>query len=121
MITSNKDHPAFDVKADNLHIICQDEPSLGSALQRLYTECGCERLTVQTGGTLNAALIAEGLIDYVDIVVAPVLIGGKDTASIVDGPSITTREELSRLGVLRLIEATPLSDSYLRLRYEVVH
>ena len=121
LITSNKDHPAFGVMADNLHIIYRDEPSLGSALQRLYTECGCERLTVQTGGTLNAALIAEGLIDYVDIVVAPVLIGGKDTASMVDGPSITTREELSRLGVLRLIEATPLSDSYLRLRYEVVH
>ena len=121
LITSNKNHPAFGVSADNLHIIYQEKPSLGAALERLYTECGCERLTVQTGGTLNSALIAEGLIDYVDIVVAPVLIGGRDTASMVDGPSITTREELSRLGVLRLIEATPLSDSYLRLKYEVEH
>ena len=121
LITSNRDHPAFGVEADNLHIIYESEGSLGSALCRLYTECGCERLTVQTGGTINAALISEGLIDYVDIVIAPVLIGGKDTASMVDGPSITTREELSRLGVLRLIEAKPLQDSYLRLRYEVVH
>lgn len=121
LITSNKDHPAFDVSADNLHIICQDEPSLGSALERLYTECGCERVTVQTGGTLNSALIAEGLIDYVDVIIAPVLIGGSDTASMVDGPSITVREELSRIGVLRLIEATPLEDSYVRLKYEVIH
>ena len=120
LITSNKEHPAFGVKADNLYIIYEGEMSLTKALGRLYTELGCERLTVQTGGTLNSALIAEGLIDFIDIVVAPVLIGGKDTATMVDGPSITEREELSRLGVLRLIEATPLEDSYLRLRYEVV-
>jgi 2,5-diamino-6-(ribosylamino)-4(3H)-pyrimidinone 5'-phosphate reductase len=121
LVTSNKEHPAFGAIADNLHIIYQEEPSLEAALERLWGEFGCERLTVETGGTLNAALIAEGLIDYVDIVVAPVIIGGKDTASMVDGPSITTREELSRLGVLRLIEALPLEDSYLRLKYEVIN
>ena len=121
LVTSNKEHPAFGVKADNLHIVYQDEPSLEAALERLYSEFGCERLTVQTGGTLNAELISRGLIDFVDVVIAPVLIGGKDTASMVDGPSITTREELSRLGVLRLIEARPLEDSYLRLRYEVIN
>jgi hypothetical protein len=27
---------------------------------------------------------------------------------------------LDKLGVLRLIEATPLQDSYLRLRYQVI-
>lgn len=33
---------------------------------------------------------------------------------------ITTKEELSKLGVLRLTSCEKLKDSYLRLKYEVV-
>ena len=44
VITSNPAHPAFRVDADNLHIIYQERPSLGDALERLKKECGCERL-----------------------------------------------------------------------------
>ena len=79
VITSNASHPAFHVDADNLHIIYQERLSLGDALARLKKECGCERLTVQSGGTVNGLFLREKLLDYVDIVVAPVLIGGKDT------------------------------------------
>ena len=59
-------------------------------------------------------------LDFVDIVVAPVLIGGKDTATLIDGPSLRSRDELTRLGVLQLIEARALQDSYVRLRYQVM-
>ena len=59
------------------------------------------------------------LCDFVDLVVAPVLIGGKDTATLIDGPSLTSREELSGLGVLKLESCTVLEDSYIRLRYRV--
>lgn len=121
LITSNPNHPAFDVREDNLHIVYQAEPSLAGALARLKTDFGCERLTVQTGGTLNGLLLREGLLDYVDIVVAPVLIGGKDTATLVDGHSLLDERELSQLGVLKLQECTVLEDSYLRLHYEVIH
>ncbi|MBR3150628.1 MAG: dihydrofolate reductase family protein [Erysipelotrichaceae bacterium] len=120
VITSNPEHPAFRVKADNLHIIYQEQFSLGGVLERLKKECGCERLTVQSGGTVNGLFLREKLLDYVDIVVAPVLIGGKDTPTLIDGRSLAAENELSRLGVLRLIECTALEDSYLRLRYEVV-
>lgn len=120
LITTNAAHPAFGVRSDNLRIIHQKELSLGDALRRLKTECGCERITVQTGGTLNGLLLREGLLDYVDLVVAPVLIGGKDTPTLVDGGSLRSVSELSKLGVLRLRECKALEDSYLRLRYEVV-
>lgn len=40
VITSNASHPAFHVDADNLHIIYQERPSLGDALERLKKECG---------------------------------------------------------------------------------
>ena len=120
VITSNASHPAFHVDADNLHIIYQERPSLGDALERLKKECGCERLTVQSGGTVNSLFLRGKLLDYVDIVVAPVLIGGKDTPTLIDGKSLVSGAELSELGVLKLIDCSVLENSYIRLRYEVV-
>ncbi len=121
VITSNASHPAFNVKADNLHIIYQEQPSLLKALERLKTECGCERLTVQSGGTINGLFLREKLFDYVDIVVAPLLIGGKDTSTLIDGDSLMSKTELSKLGILKLLACEALKDSYVRLRYEVIH
>ncbi len=120
IITSNSSHPAFEVEADNISIIYQEQLSLEGALGRLKKEYGCERLTVQSGGTVNGLLLREKLLDYVDIVVAPVLIGGKETSTLIDGQSIKSCDELSGLGVLKLEECLPLSDSYIRLKYKVV-
>ncbi len=120
LITTNKDHPAFSVKADNLSIIYQERLSATDALTRLREDFGCERLTIQSGGTLNELFLREKLFDFVDIVVAPILVGGRDTSTVIDGNSITCESELSRLGRLRLIEAKALKDSYVRLRYEVI-
>lgn len=119
LITNNESHPAYGVKADNLHIIYQSELSLPDALAALKNDFGCERLTVQTGGTLNGMFLREKLFDFIDIVVAPVLVGGKDTSTLIDGASLMSPAELSKLGTLKLIECKALEDSYLRLRYEV--
>ncbi|MBQ6288563.1 MAG: dihydrofolate reductase family protein [Clostridia bacterium] len=120
LITTNPDHPAFRVKADNLGIILQEKPCLEEALVRLKEEYGCDRITIQSGGTVNGLFLREKLFDFVDIVVAPVLVGGKNTSTLIDGESITTREELDKLGILKLIDCEQLEDSYVRLRYEVI-
>ncbi len=120
VITSNPNHPAFSVKEDNLHIILQEQISLKAALERLHKDYGCERLTVQSGGTVNGLFLREKLFDFVDIVVAPILIGGKDTSTLIDGQSLKSKTELSDLGVLKLIECSALDDSYIRLRYQVI-
>lgn len=120
IITSNLEHPAFKVKENNLHIIYQEKPSIREALNRLATECNCDRLTIQSGGTVNGLFFREKLIDYVDIVVAPVLVGGRETSTLIDGESLTKTNELSGLGVLKLEECSVLEDSYIRLRYKVV-
>ena len=119
LITSNPDHPAFQVSEPNLHILFQECLSLPAAFVRLKSEYGCERLTLQSGATINRLLLNEQLIDYVDIVVAPVLIGGTDTPSLIGGSSLRTREELNRLGILKLIDCTALEDSWIRFRYKV--
>lgn len=120
LITSNQAHPAFGVRENNLSIIFQETLDLPGALARLKREFSCERLTVQSGGTVNGLFLREKLFDYVDLVVAPVLIGGKDTATLIDGRSLMTKDELSGLSVLRLMDCSVLKGSYLRLRYQVV-
>ena len=121
LVTTNKNHPAFSVDATNLHIILQETLSLSTMLEELYAEFDCDRITVQSGGTLNSLFLREGLLDFVDIVIAPVLVGGKDTSTLIDGKSLTAREELSGLGVLKLQDCIVLENSYLRLRYEVIN
>ena len=120
LITSNRSHPAFDVKEVNLNIIFQEKQDLGGALALLKKDFGCDRLTIQSGGTVNGLFLRQKLFDYVDLIVAPVLIGGRETATLIDGCSLTSREELSGLGVLKLTDCTVLEDSYLRLRYKVI-
>lgn len=121
LVTSNENHPAYQVKEANIHIIYQKELSLADVLVKLKSEYDCQRLTIQCGGTLNGLFLREKLFDYIDIVVAPVLIGGKDTSTLIDGKSLLSESEISQLGVLKLQECMVLEDSYIRLRYKVIH
>lgn len=121
LITTNAVHPAFSVQESNLHIICQKQLSLSDALAKLKAEFGCDRITIQSGGTLNSLFLREKLFDYVDVVVAPVLIGGKDTSTLIDGQSLMSESELSQLRALKLEECVVLENSYLRLRYKVMN
>ena len=121
LLTQNPVHPAFSVSADNLHILLQDALDLAAALEDLRHRFGCARLTVQSGGTVNGLLLRAGLIDAVDLVVAPVLVGGRETSTLIDGPAITTPAELDALGVLTLSSCEVLEGSYLRLRYRVAN
>ena len=121
LVTTNPEHPAFKIKADNLHIILQQELSLADMLKTLKSDFGCERITIQSGGTLNSLFLREKLFDYIDVVMAPVLIGGKDTATLIDGKSLCDESELDKLGALQMIECKELNDSYIRLRYKVLN
>jgi len=120
LATTNKSHPAFTVKRDNMSIILQEELDLKELLEKLNESYCCDRITVQTGGTLNEIFLRSKLFDYIDIVVAPVLVGGKNTSTLIDGNSLLTESELGKLGVLKLERCDVLQDSYVRLRYEVI-
>ena len=120
LITSNSEHPAYKADEDNLHIIFQEKLDLPAALSVLKKEYGCQRLTVQSGGTLNGVFLRNKLLDYVDIVIAPVLVGGKDTSTLIDGRSLFSENELAQLGVLELLNCSILEDSYIRLQYRVI-
>lgn len=121
LVTSNSKHPAFDSKAENITVIKEDDLSSLSLFEKLYEKYKIKKITIQSGGTMNASLIRAGLIDRLSLVMAPVIIGGKDTSTLVDGESIHTLEDLRFLRPLKLTEARKLDDSYLLLQYDVLN
>lgn len=122
IITTNPEHPAFELKKEfsNIEILkYEKEVDLSDALNKLKKEYGVDRITIQTGGTMNASWIREGLIDRLLLVVAPAMVGGKDTATLMDGESLHSESELFKIKSLELVQAKPLENSYLLLEYEV--
>lgn len=122
LVTTNKDHIAHNLKEkyDNLEILLYEKLDLKQMLEDLYKKYDVKRLTIQSGGNLNGLFVREKLIDYVNIVIAPIIIGGNDVSTLVDGESIKNENELSKLMPLQLLECNKLNDSYIQVKYKVI-
>jgi 2,5-diamino-6-(ribosylamino)-4(3H)-pyrimidinone 5'-phosphate reductase len=124
IVTTNENHPAYKLKEelDNVEVIKHEsEIDFVDMFSKLKNDFGAERVTVQTGGTLNAELVRNGLIDYLSLVVAPVLVGGEDTPTLMDGESLHIQDELFKLKALELESVNKLQNSYLHLVYKVLN
>ena len=118
--TTNKKHPAFSANLDNITVCCYDKKlDFEDLFKQLRETFGIKRVTVQTGGMLNTQFVRQGLIDEVSIFVAPVLVGGKDTPTLLDGDSLKPAQGLADIKALKLISANVLKNSYLHLKYGV--
>ncbi len=124
IVTTNKAHPAYGLqeKYENIVITPYDNKiDFIDLFSKLRNEHSVERMTIQTGGELNAILLRAGLIDSVLLVVAPCLVGGRMTTTLVDGESLRTVEDLAKIRPLKLKTCTALEDSYVRLEYEMIN
>lgn len=124
IVTINPEHPAFKLKKEfsNIEILkYEDKIDLADVLRRFKEDYSVDRITIQTGGTMNASWIRAGLIDRLLLVVAPAMVGGKDTATLMDGESLHSPEELFKIKALELVQAKPLENSYLLLEYKVLN
>ncbi len=121
LVTTNKKHIAYSLtdKFDNLDILYYEELDLTRLLEDLYSKYNAEKLTIQSGGNLNGLFLRNNLIDYVNIVIAPLLVGGKDVPTLIDGEAISHSKELNKLKPLELIECNKLDNSYVQLKYKV--
>ena len=122
LVTTNKNQIAYSLqyKYDNLEILYYDTLDLKVLLEDLYSKYNAVRLTIQSGGTLNGMFVRNKLIDFVNIVIAPIIVGGKNVATLVDGESITDESELNKLLPLQLLECNKLEHSYIELKYKVL-
>lgn len=120
LATTNKNHPAFKNKSENLQILFyRNKINFVNLFTKLRNKYNVDRVTIQSGGTMNSILIREKLIDQVSIVMAPVLIGGKDTPTLVDGKSLISEKDLKNIQSMKLKEVKQLSNSYLHLLYKI--
>lgn len=124
IVTNNPSHPAFSAKSthENLEIIFYPEDvNLLDLLTKIKQKYGIGHLTIESGGTLNSVFLRQGLIDHVMVVVAPLLVGGRATSSLIDGRSLQTEEDLVNLKALELVKCEVLEHSYIRLEYDVIN
>lgn len=122
LVTTNVEHPAYALKdgPGNVEILSYERDiDFQDLFSKLKENFGVDKLTIQSGGTLNAEFIRGGLVDYISIVIAPLMIGGKDTSTLMDGESLHTPEELFKIRPLKLESVIKLDHSYLHLKYSV--
>jgi len=118
LVTSNKNHPAYLSNEDNLTIIeYNGKFNPKNMLEELY-KYGCKELTIQTGSTLNNIFLRNHLIDKVNIVICPILVGGTNTSSLIGGSDV---KKLSDIGILNLTKIKKLNNSYIEVFYDVVN
>ena len=121
VVTSNTAHPALTIRQNNVSVILETKGiSFRALFEIVKWDFGADAMTIQSGGNLNATLFREGLIDHLSIVVAPTIVGGGTTSTLVDGEANHTMEDLKNIVTLKLVEVTPLKDSYIHVRYDVV-
>jgi 2,5-diamino-6-(ribosylamino)-4(3H)-pyrimidinone 5'-phosphate reductase len=86
------------------------------AFEKLNEKLGVNSIISEAGGRLNGALLRAGLVDEVNIVFFPALIGGTDTPSLFNSPALAPGEEPVPL---RFLSAQVLPCDHVWLRYEV--
>ncbi|MHB1416318.1 MAG: RibD family protein [Chloroflexota bacterium] len=94
-----------------------DRVDLRRALEELNARYGVKVVRVDSGGTLNGALLRAGLVDEVSLLVGPTLVGGTSPKSFYVAPDLTSAEGTIPV---RLAHVDRLDDDSLWLRYEVI-
>lgn len=123
LVTTNKKHPAFKLKSKHNNIVIiyyERKIDLYDLLCKMKSEFGAKKITIQSGGTINSSWVRGGLIDHVSIVIAPCLVGGKDTQSLIGGESLHSEGDLKKIKSLKLVKCEVLKDSYIHLQYDLI-
>lgn len=87
---------------------------MGAALSMLH-QLGIQRLLVEGGATLNFELLRLGLVDEVQVFVAPMVFGGSSAPTLADGDGLPRAAAIA----LRRLSVDVLADGGLVVRYAV--
>ena len=94
---------------------------LTTVMHMLAEDSGVTAITVETGGMINGNMLKLGLIDRVDIFIAPIIVGGKNTPSIADGDDNGNVFNSELLTMLDVPMVGTYDNGMMRLTYDVLN
>ncbi len=123
VVTNDKNHPAFNISNEKeLSIIYYpNEINFEELFGKLKQDYKIEKISIQSGGTLNSLFLKHKIIDHISIIIAPSLVGGKDTPTSIDGVAPQTNDDLFNIKALELKKCEILKHSYIYLYYDVIN
>ena len=95
----------------------ENRVDLKKALKELQARYGLRTLRIDSGGTLSAILLKEGLIDEISVIMSPCIVGNADTAHFIN-PAVS---ELPKPCQLRLKHMEELENGLVWMKYDVMN
>ena len=80
----------------NVLLVGRNHINLITLLARLH-RLGIKRILLEGGGRMNWSMVSNGLVDEIKITVAPIIIGGRQATTLVDGEGVSKIEDAIRL------------------------
>jgi riboflavin biosynthesis pyrimidine reductase len=96
-------------------VVGSDRVDLSEAVHRLG-DLGIRTLVADAGGALHSALLRAGLVDEVNVLFVPGLIGGSGGPLLFDGPALSWLDPAVRLSPIAI---EPMQDGRIFARYAV--
>jgi 2,5-diamino-6-(ribosylamino)-4(3H)-pyrimidinone 5'-phosphate reductase len=113
-----KDYLDYLGKRHIEHIIAgEDHVDMREALEKLNSDYGVESVLLDSGGTLNGILLRAGLVDEINLLIHPNLVGGISPSSCFNSDDLKSEEGVIDL---KLINMKKVKDNIIWLKYEVI-
>jgi len=97
-------------------LVGEELVDLRAGLEALHTTYGIQTVLVDSGGTLNGALLRAGLVSEVSLVIYPCLVGGTTPQSFFRAPDLAKQAGVIELD---LIAVEQVREGIIWLRYAV--
>lgn len=112
-----KNHPALSLTPvpENLKFLTQSSPfELAPILTTLTKKYKVKQVSIQSNARLNARWLSSGLVDYLSVIISPLLVGRHGTPNLIDQDLLTVKP-------LILTDMKAFGLDFVNLRYDVVN
>jgi riboflavin-specific deaminase-like protein len=99
-----------------VHLIAEGNRGVTDTVRILHEAYGVRRLLCEGGATINAALIHQGLADELFLTIAPKIVAGRDSLSVVEGEPFH-RDTMPALALISWYHHQPTGEIFTRWRF----